>query len=121
MSFANLDTWLDSKQKQAWPEEITYQRASASVSITAVVGASDGERMDSGGTLYSFTSTDFLVTASQLILNGEIVLPQRGDVIIWDSRRYAVLAQNSGEKPYRESGPGGAVLRVHTKKTGEAE
>ena len=116
-----LDTamgWLNTTLKTSAGNTIVYQRGSSTVSITAPVGASDGERMDTNGTVYSFLSTDFLIKATDLVLDGEIAIPQRGDLIVWNSCTYTVLAPKSGEKPYRESGPGGSVLRVHTKKTG---
>lgn len=118
---ANAITWLDSTLKTSAGDVIVYQRGSSSVSITAPVGSTDGDRMGAGGSIYSFITTDFLIKQSDLVIDGEIVVPQRGDLIVWNSCRYTVLAQNSGEKPYSESGPGGTVLRVRTKKTGEAD
>lgn len=112
-------TWLDTTLKQSAGDVIVYQRGSSTVSITAAVGATDGERMDAGGMSYSFTSTDFLIKSSDLVLDGEVVMPAKGDRITYDGRSYTVVVMQSGEKPYRESGTGSSVYRVHTKLTRE--
>lgn len=112
-------TWLNSTLQQSAGDVIVYQRGSSTVSITAVVGATDGERMDAGGMAYSFTSKDFMIEASDLVLDGEIVVPSRGDRITYGGRSYTVVVMQTGEQPYRESGTGSSVYRVHTKLTGE--
>ena len=118
-----LDTamgWLDTTLKTSSGDTIVYQRGSSTVSITAVVGKTDGERMDSGGSAYSFTSTDFIIEAEDLVLDGEIILPQRGDRIVYGGGVYTVLANSSGEKPYANSTPDGSTLRIYAKLTGES-
>ena len=113
--FANLTTWIDQRQKECWPESITYQRGSSTVALTATIGTTDSERAEAGGVVFSFNSIDFLVLSSQLVIDGITITPQRGDLITWDSRVYVVTSENSGEKPYADSGPGPTVYRIHAK------
>jgi hypothetical protein len=50
-----------------------------------------------------------------LVLNGRQILPEQGDTITHGSKVYRVASDASGEKPYRDSGSGGVVLRIFTK------
>lgn len=99
-------------------DSVTYQRGAESVSITAIVGGSAGTLVDAGGVPYAVNSVDFIISAADLVFRGQTVEPQRGDRIIWDSRVYVVTADNAGERPFRESGPGRSVWRVYAKYKG---
>lgn len=99
-------------------DTVTYQRGADSVSITAVIGGSEGTSVNAGGVPYSVNTVDFLIEVSDLVLRGSTVEPQRGDRIICDSRVYVVTAENAGERPYRESGPFHQTWRIHTKYKG---
>lgn len=111
--------WLDSTLAQTGVagEEITYQRAGDSVSITAIIGATDLQR-EADGMQISFRSTDFLITAADLVLSGVTTKPRRGDRITRESASstnvYEVLAID-GEQCYSISEPSGRTLRVHAK------
>jgi len=116
--FANLTTWIDQRQKECWPESITYQRGADSVEITATIGATDFERDDGDGVQIAWKSADFLILASELVLSGVATQPRRGDRIVKShaggTRTYEVLAIN-GEAHFAWSGTDSTVMRVHTK------
>lgn len=72
-------------------------------------------QFDQGGMTIAYETTDFLVQAADLVLNGNQVTPMRGDEIHWRGKIYRVVSEQQGEKPSRESGPDGTVIRILTK------
>ena len=68
---------------------------------------------------------DFLLTASQLVINSVLVRPQDGDLIEiaqgedQPTRRFEVTPRDL-ESCYRESDPLGTTLRVHTVRVDDA-
>ena len=65
-----------------------------------------------------YESRDFLITASDLVLTGTLVLPERGDEIIDDCFVYEVMAP-ANEPEWRYSDSFRNTLRIHTKNTGK--
>lgn len=118
-----LDTamdWLATtlEQSNVAGETVDYQRGSESVSVTAVVGASDMERSDGDGAQVAFRSTDFIITASTIILAGFVTQPRRGDKIIrtvGSTRRTHEVLPVDGEQHFAYSDPTGKQYRIHTK------
>lgn len=115
---ATASSWLATVHKAAAGQSVTYQRQSDTVTLTAVVGGSAGASVDAGGVAYSVNTVDFLIAAADLVLGGQEIEPQRGDRIIWGSRVYVVSAENAGERPFRESGPGRTMWRIFAKYKG---
>lgn len=102
--------------KASASQEVTYQRGGASVSLQATMGATQMAQYDQGGVVIAFDSIDFLVQAADLVLNGGQVEPRRGDEILWRGNVYRVVADQQGDRPFRESGAEGTVLRIMTKR-----
>lgn len=96
-------------------ESIIYQRGSESLSIIAVVGQSESTQVDASGVSYSVATTDFMISASDLVFGGETVEPAERDRIIWDGRVYIVAQPTGGDRPFRSSGNDRSLWRVHTK------
>ena len=115
---ATAANWLAGVHKASAGQSVVYQRQSDFVSVTAVIGGSAGTSVDAGGVPYAVNSVDFLIKASDLVLSGETIEPQRGDRIVWNSCVYVVTADNAGERPFRESGPGRTVWRIYAKYKG---
>lgn len=114
--------WLNRKLKQHAGETLVYSRGAHSTTITAVAGKTLLQLNDDlGGVRVEWTDRDFLITASDLVLNGSVTLPQRGDqireVIGSQTKVYEVTAPGA-EPIWRWSDEGQQVLRVHTKEIG---
>lgn len=108
--------WLADQLLSHSSRTVTYQRGAASVSVAASVGRSLLKLGDSyGGVRMEWTDRDYLIRASDLVLNGAVVLPARGDQVLDGTAIYEVLAPGS-EPVYRTSDPYGALLRIHTKR-----
>lgn len=92
--------------------------AEISVELTASVGEPPAAVMDASGLVTEYTSRDYLIRASLLVLGGQQVLPQSGDRIvetIGSVESEFVVTSQGGEKPWRWSDPARTTLRVHTK------
>ena len=112
---ADAESWLAGVHKASVSQDVVYQRGSSSVSLKATAGATQSMQMEQGGVLVGFTSRDWLIQAADLILDGRTVMPEVGDTITHGSRVFRVTADNSGEKPFRDSGSGGVTWRIYTK------
>jgi hypothetical protein len=112
----SAESWLAGVHKASVSQDVVYQRGSSSVNLKATAGATQSLQMDQGGAIIGFTSVDWLITAADLILDGRTILPEVGDTIAHGSRVFRVTADNSGERPYRDSGSGGLVWRIYTKR-----
>lgn len=103
--------------KASVSQDVVYQRGGSTVTLKATMGSTQMGQYDQGGAVIAFDSIDFLVNAADLVLNGDQVEPRRGDEIIWRGHNYRVVADQQGDRPYRESGSEGTVLRVMTKRS----
>ena len=94
---------------------IVYRRGSSSITLTAMKGQSEGVAEDSNGVVrMEYSDADFILAASELILGGSVVEPQRGDRIKHAADTFEVFPL-AKEKCFRYSDPGKTVLRIHTK------
>lgn len=105
--------WLDAQRKAVLSRSVTYQRGGDSVAISATLGTSEEEVYDQFGTSMRVKRTDFLITAADLILDGDLTTPTPGDLIVLGTRTYEVMALSDGCH-YAEL-PGGVTLRIHAK------
>ena len=110
--------WLQSQRAKFLTRNIVYVRDAELVEIPATVGKTIF-RVDTGyGRLERLESRDYLVTASELILGGQVKLPEAGDCIRETDGPtvyvYEVMAPGN-EPVYRYSDPYRKTLRIHTK------
>lgn len=110
--------WLDSQRRQHMSRRVLYCRGLASVEVLATVGRTEFEVDDGSGLLTRIESRDYLVTAADLVLAGELVTPQRGDKIretlAGAIEVYEVMAP-AGSPEARYSDPYQTAWRIHTK------
>jgi hypothetical protein len=104
--------WLDAQRKASLSQSVTYERGHDSVELAATLGTSEEEVFDSG-TSMRVKRTDFLVTAADLVLDGELITPIPGDRIVSGTKTYEVMALSDGR--HFEEFPGGVTLRIHAK------
>ena len=110
--------WLEEQRVQHMSQPVTYHRGVDSVGVQATIGRTVFEVDDGTGFREKIESRDFLILAEDLIINGQVAVPQRGDRIKETQGNtvyvYEVLAP--GEEPhYRFSDLYRKTLRIHTK------
>lgn len=100
---------------------ITYARGVDSVELTAWEGRTlfAIESRQEGAARVQWGDKDYLIVASELILDGDTVTPREGDRITQTLPEgdvtFEVLPPNRGEPAWRYSDPQRTILRVHVK------
>lgn len=113
--FTAGNLWLVGKLKSYAGESVTYTRGVESVSLTITRGQTAFETEDTDGFTITAHSIDFIVKASDLVLDGEVALPEVRDYITDAAGKvYSVLILPGGTH-YRFSDPAQTILRVHTR------
>lgn len=111
-------SWLEDQRHRHLTRMVTYQRGVNEVELAATIGRTVFEQDDHAGGLTRIESRDFLIRAADLVLAGNVTLPQPGDRIIETDAiatyTYEVMAPGS-EPPWRYSDMNRATLRIHTK------
>jgi len=114
--------WLDSVRTSHLSQTVTYQRGSESVQLAATLGSTGYEVSDDFGATVQARTTDFIVSADALVLDGQQAMPQPGDRISVTTGAkvlvFEVLALPGGEH-YRPADPHGRMLRIHAKQVDE--
>lgn len=110
--------WLEDQRTKFATREVTYLRGDSSVAVPATVGRTVFEIAGEYGVVEKSESRDYLLLAADLVLNGQVTLPQRGDRIRESAGLtvfvYEVMAP--GQEPaWRYSDPYRKTLRIHTK------
>jgi hypothetical protein len=110
--------WLADQLHAHASRPITYRRGVQQVALNATLGRKDFEADTHEGRLY-IRANDVLVRAADLVLGGQLALPERGDQIDVNfdgaTATFEVLGQD-GIPPWEFSDPHQQVLRIHTKK-----
>jgi len=117
--------WLEDQRTRHATRPVTYQRSLfTSAPINATVGKTVFESADEFGVVQKVESRDYLMLTTDLVVNSEVTLPQRGDRVreTQGSKTYTyeVVAPN-GEPVFRYSDPYRKTLRIHTKHTNTEE
>lgn len=110
--------WLGSQLKQHASRTVTYVRGNDSVPVQATPAKTEFEQADTHGFKIDSEIRDFLIAAADLVLNGVVVLPERGDLIQdTDSTTVHVfeVVPIGNEPPYRYSDPYRLMLRIHVR------
>jgi hypothetical protein len=109
---------LDRVRKTHLSRTVTYLRGTASVELAATPGKTTFQVDNGLGVLESFESRDYIVTAADLVLDGQRVRPERGDrirdTVGGTVQVYEVMAPGR-EQHYRLAGPDQSLCRIHTK------
>ncbi|WP_417849410.1 hypothetical protein [Thalassoglobus sp.] len=118
---ANAASWLAQQRTKHLTQQIVYRRETLSVTVPATVGKTEFEVDDEFGVVQRIESRDFLILTSDLILDGTVTIPERGDVVEeqagTQTLQYEVNAP--GKEPcWRYSDLYRQTLRIHTKATG---
>ena len=110
--------WLERQRHRHRTVRVTYVRGASTVRLAATVGRTIFETQDGRGVIEKTESRDFLVRASDLVLDGLRAFPKRGDRIreIGGDRFYIYEVMAPGREPeWRWSDPYRQTIRIHTK------
>jgi hypothetical protein len=110
--------WLTGQLRDHASETVTYARGYDSVDVPAVFGRKLLRIADETGIRVEWTDMDFLIAADDLVIGGERIEPQRGDIIYavdpYDSIAFEVMPY--GDEPaWRWADPHKSMLRIHAK------
>jgi hypothetical protein len=118
--------WLDRMRTKHMARPVTYCRGEQSVEVQATLGRTVFEIADAYGVVEQSESRDFLILAADLVLDGAVTLPQRGDRIrepqdgpstgSGQAKTFVYEVMAPGKEPhYRFSDVYRRTLRIHTK------
>lgn len=111
-------TWLDDQRHQHMTRAVTYVRGTSTVDVQATIGRTVFEQVDEFGIVQKIETRDFLIRTADLVLDAQVTLPQRGDLVRETEGTttfvYEVLAPGN-EPVFRYSDPYRKALRIHTK------
>ena len=110
--------WLQQQRTRHMSRPVLYERGTSSVELPATVGRTLFETDDGTGVLERFEARDFLVLAEDLMLDGQLTLPEPGDRVreTVGSQIFVYEVMAPGNEPvWRYSDPYRKTLRIHTK------
>lgn len=112
-------TWLAGKLKNNASQSVTYMRGSQQIGsdLKATYGDTRQE-VDTEYGIVSWESKDFIFTAADLTLDGNVIEPQRGDKIVNHLGNVYEALDVPGGKCFRRD-PQEVIVRVHTKQVGQ--
>ena len=98
--------------------EITYHRGDAWVQLRAVPGQTNFQLSDVSNIIHEARTRDFTFFACKLVLNAQLVTPNRGDLIHERVGRnayiYEISRPDGGDQPWRYADHAQTTIRVHT-------
>jgi hypothetical protein len=116
--FATAATHLASRLKSRVSQIVTLSDGGYSVDVLAVVTLGKRQTIDSNGMVVEWESTDFIVTAADLILNGKLISePKRGmrfTRIVGTIEEVFEVQAPPNEQPFHWSDAARAIIRIHT-------
>jgi len=110
--------WLGATRKESMARTVTYVRGDDTVAVAATVGKTEFPVVGPDGVQSAVESRDYIINSVDLVLDGAVVIPQRGDqvrdTVNGVDRTYEVLSPG-GTQHYRFTGPDNGLCRIHTK------
>lgn len=118
----NGSDWLAHQLKEHASRPVVYRRGADEVAVQATIGRTLLKLDDGyGGVRMEWTDRDFLIHAADLLLGGNAVLPERGDLIreTQGGKTFVYEVMAPGKEPaWRWSDVFRKVLRIHAKQVG---
>jgi hypothetical protein len=115
--------WIEEVRADFLVRSVVYRRGSATVTLDATVGQTTEKNAIENGIEVRVRMRDYLIAAQDLVLDGEMAEPKRGDRIEDTeggvTRTYELMNPGAGEKEWRWSGSTHTRMRVHTKQISE--
>ena len=110
--------WLEGQRRQHMTRTVVYGRGDLTVTVPATVGSTRFENDDGYGLVVEQEMRDYIVAASDLVLDGQAVTPEIGDEVREErgSQTFVYEVMTLGPEPhYRACDPAGNTYRIHTK------
>ena len=110
--------WLEDQRTKFLTQSVVFQRGLNTVELPATIGTTVFQIDDGAGALLRIESRDYLISASDLVLAGNAILPKRGDRIHETSgtQTFVYEVVGPGDEPcWRWSDAYRQTLRIHTK------
>jgi hypothetical protein len=107
--------WLESQRTQHMTRDVTYARGIITAAVKATIGRTEYETDDGQVVRTEFTDRDFLISVSDLVLNGVARLPEEGDQIHEVHGNNTLIFEVMG---WRYSDPYRRTFRLETKHVG---
>jgi len=111
-------SWLDGQRHQHMTRTVSYARGSNTVEVQATIGRTVFEQADEYGIVTKTESRDYLIRTADIVLDGQVTVPKRGDQIRENdgSSTFIYEVLSPGDEPvFRYSDPYRKALRIHTK------
>lgn len=111
--------WLADQRDTYLSSPVTYQRGGDSVEVQATTGQTVFRYDDAAGGTVRYISRDFLIRVEDLVINGSVIQPRRGDRVIETANgrvyTHEVMPFGNDEPEWRYSDPQRTTYRIHTK------
>lgn len=117
-------SWLANATELAAGEPVKYRRGAGDCELTAVPGRRLSEDIGADGAAIVSTLHDWIVDPEELVIGGETIKPQTGDIIATASGQTFVVVYSDGENCWRWTDQYRQRIRVHSVErsaTGEDE
>jgi len=112
--------WLEGMRKEHATSSVVYWRGVNSVTVVATIGQTIFAITDEYNVEVRTVMRDYLIQTADLIIDGSVVTPARGDRIketVGESVYvYEVMGPGNNEPEWRYSDDFNKTLRIHTKK-----
>jgi hypothetical protein len=113
--------WLEDQRRLHFAQPVVYRRGAQTLEVLATIGRTLFEHPKEYGIVERTETRDYLITTAELVMGGNVVLPQRGDQIreTKDAKTFLYEVMAPGKEPvWRYSDPYRRTLRIHTKLVG---
>lgn len=110
--------WLEDQRVRHMTRPVLYVRGGQTIEVPATIGETIFRIDDGAGAMLRTESRDYLISATDLVLGGSAVLPQRGDRVreMEGTQVFVYEVASPGDEPiWRWSDPYRRTLRIHTK------
>jgi len=110
--------WLEDQRTKHLTQSVVYQRGTDTIEVLATIGSTVFQIDDGAGGVLRIEARDYLISAADLVLAGNPVVPQRGDQIRETQGRQVFVYEviRPGDEPcWRWSDAYRQTLRIHTK------
>lgn len=116
MTFSSAASVACKRLISARGEAITYRRGSdESDGLKGIPGQDEFTNNQSDGLTTKERSRDFLIKATDLIVDVDVIEPEPGDEIDWLGREFEVCSPGGAEPAWRYEGHADYFVRVHTR------
>lgn len=107
--------WLQAQRAAHMTRTVTYRRGELSVEVAATLGQTVFRLDRTPAASVRLVTRDYIISAGILILDGQTVLPERGDRIEESDGQVCEVLPPGGEPEWRWHDRERTVFRIHTK------